>query len=194
LFENGEPLEGSLLYLKTMNVIEEKMAFLNMFRGCQAKTPSKNGGVYFSFTADDVKVIESHVDQQSIGEFKGIDTFGKRVDGAIVWETKAIVDFSKVRDINNGAELFEIDEIIPLLKPLSALTREDCIELARIDGFDEKVIEERPDAVIANVKAIFNLEVDMLISPKSTLWLAMNGFDVLRWIEKGVAKELKQVA
>lgn len=184
----------SFLSTKHMNDLLERVAFLNMFRGCQVKTPSKNGGLYFSYAADDAKVIESNVEAQSIGEFIGFERLGERIEGEIVWKVKAVVDFSKVRDLNNGAECFEAHEVIPLLKPLSALTDDDCLELARIDGYDEQVIVLRPEAVVRNVKAAYNLEGDLLFSPKATLWLAMNSYDVLGWIPKGNAIELKQVA
>jgi hypothetical protein len=176
-----------------MNDLLERVMFLDMFRGCQVKTPSKNGGMYFSIAADDAKVIESEVEAQSIGEYRGLERLGTRVNGEIVWKTKAIVDFSKVRDLNNGCECFEAHEVIPLLKPLSALTDDDCLKLAELDGYDYEVIIRRPEAVVRNVRAAYNLEGDLLFSPKATLWLAMNSYDVLRWIPKGNAIELKPV-
>ncbi len=174
-----------------MNDLLERVMFLDMFKGCQMKTPSKDGGAYFSYAADDIKVIESDVEAQSIGKFLGFQQVGVRVNGEIVWKTKVVVDFSEVRTINNGCEMFEAHEVIPLLKPLTALTDDDCLKLAELDGYDFDVINLRPDAVVRNVRAAYTLEGDLLFSPKATLWLTMNSFDILGWIPKGNAIEIK---
>lgn len=99
----------------------------------------------------------------------------------------ALIDFSFGR-LKDSMKEFPLEEIIPVLYPLTSITDEHCIELALADGFDHKVISGRPDAVVSNIKALFNMrKVDMMLSSRMWAWLVHHGYDVMGWIETGAA-------
>jgi hypothetical protein len=100
---------------------------------------------------------------------------------------KHFVDFT-YRSLNNGVEGFEAHEIIPILRPLTDISNQECLELALADGYDEEIIKTRPEAVITNIRQVFNWKrKDLMLSMKMTAWLARHGFDIWGWIDDRVA-------
>lgn len=174
-----------------MKTVEERVKYLPLLVGQLVKTPSEGGGMWFSFKEDDAKTDHELKEIESIGIFKGIQELHEKISpkGAPSRYRKlikAVVDFS-YRSLNNGYETFEPEEIIPILRPLTTITREECLDLARSEGYDEGIINSRPEAIIANIKSIFNWKTkDLMLSPSMTLWLAERGFDVTGAIERGL--------
>lgn len=175
-----------------MKTVEERVKYLPLLVGQLVKTPSEGGGMWFSFKDDDAKTDHEMKEIESIGIFKGIQELYDRISQPGEPKKyrkliKAVVDFS-YRDLNNGHETFEPEEIIPILRPLDSITRQECLDLARSEGYDEGIINSRPEAIISNIRSIFAWKTkDLMLPPSMTLWLAERGFDVTGAIERGLA-------
>lgn len=172
-------------------LIEERVRYLSMLKDLPVKTPSEAGGMWFSYRLDDAVTDPIAKEIESIGIFRGIEDLRVRIQDTEERRfrkvTKAVVDFT-YRDLNNVCETFEPHEIIPILRPYSDLTDEECIALALQDGYDEQIIKGRPEAVVSNIRSIFNWKnKDLMLTTKMTTWLVKEGFDVWGWIEKEVA-------
>lgn len=174
-----------------MKTVNERVRYLPFLVGYPVKTPSEGGGMWFSYRTDEAITDQERKEIESIGIFKGIQELHDRI--SLKGEPpkyrkliKAVVDFS-YRDLNNGHETFSPEEIIPILRPLSAITDAECIELALSEGYDASIIKTRPQAIIDNIRAIFAWKPkELMLSPSMTIWLATRAFDVTGAIELGL--------